>query len=513
MAGAESNAVRPPMAVFRTVLTIFFLLPATFVRADSRWKLIYYRQYGNQLNANNRTIENHCFNDNGTKAAGIGVTNLSNSGWAIFGTTDFTGWNRLNPLDPNNCAYDIRICDPSTPTDQSPNFNWQNTLEPWPDYYSYITWWMKVSDDTRVRAFPQKPVYHYDLVDGLNQAGGFTGGCIPTGWVEAPGANSDYRELPTGGWATYQAQTFVVPAGINRIVAASAFLTRGSTPPGPKFTYRATIREGSPTGTQIGPATVSREVFSGEFKEVAVCWPLNGVPVTEGQTYALHLEATDGQGFNVYRTVNNNYPNGSLWHGGTHVAEHDMVAVVVGVGYDASPPHISRNPALLTKSVVRKNNLPNDTFTIANGGGGTLNYTITDNASWLSVDPPGGSSTGETDTISILYGTAGLAIGSYSGTITINATGADNTPQTVVVNLSVTAPPFAPCDFDTDHDVDQEDFGVFQSCYTGPGVNQTDPACSGALLDLDTDVDYEDFARFLACMGGPDIPVDTTCAD
>jgi len=133
--------------------------------------------------------------------------------------------------------------------------------------------------------------------------------------------------------------------------------------------------------------------------------------------------------------------------------------------------------------------------------------------SWLSVDPAGGTSTSETDTISVLYSTAGLAIGSYSGTITINATGADNTPQTIVVNLSVTAPPFAPCDFDTDHDVDQEDFGVFQGCYSGPGADQTDETCAGARLDQDADVDGDDFTKFVGCMSGAGVAAVTTCAD
>ena len=40
-----------------TVLLVFALVPARTVIADSRWMLIYYRQYGNQLNANNRTID------------------------------------------------------------------------------------------------------------------------------------------------------------------------------------------------------------------------------------------------------------------------------------------------------------------------------------------------------------------------------------------------------------------------------------------------------------------------
>ena len=31
-------------------------------------------------------------------------------------------------------------------------------------------------------------------------------------------------------------------------------------------------------------------------------------------------------------------------------------------------------------------------------------------------------------------------------------------------------PPMAKCDFDHDGDVDQEDYGRFQTCYTGPGI-------------------------------------------
>ena len=51
-------------------------------------------------------------------------------------------------------------------------------------------------------------------VDGLNQASGFGGSCIPIGWIEAPGANSDYRELPDGGWATYGYD------GLDRLISA-----------------------------------------------------------------------------------------------------------------------------------------------------------------------------------------------------------------------------------------------------------------------------------------------------
>ncbi len=73
------------------------------------------------------------------------------------------------------------------------------------------------------------------------------------------------------------------------------------------------------------------------------------------------------------------------------------------------------------------------TFTVRNAGSGTLSYAISDNASWLSVSPTSGSSTGEADTITVSADRSGLADGSHNATITINPdTGAN---QTIAVTL------------------------------------------------------------------------------
>ena len=60
-------------------------------------------------------------------------------------------------------------------------------------------------------------------------------------------------------------------------------------------------------------------------------------------------------------------------------------------------------------------------------------------------------------------------------------------------------------DFDDDGDVDQEDFGRFQACYSSTG----DPApagCEDADLDSDSDVDRNDFGVFCSCMSGANLP-------
>jgi hypothetical protein len=66
---------------------------------------------------------------------------------------------------------------------------------------------------------------------------------------------------------------------------------------------------------------------------------------------------------------------------------------------------------------------------------------------------------------------------------------------------------------DRDGDVDQSDFGRFQACMSGPGVEQDDPACEFALLDDDADVDIDDLGILQDCMSGSNVPADPHCGD
>lgn len=77
-----------------------------------------------------------------------------------------------------------------------------------------------------------------------------------------------------------------------------------------------------------------------------------------------------------------------------------------------------------------------------------------------------------------------------------------------------------PGDFDGDGDVDQKDFGFFQTClgcqlcfegFTDPSY--LDPDCFKARLDDDADVDLDDFSIFEACVSGPTVPGNPYCAD
>jgi uncharacterized protein (TIGR03437 family) len=103
-----------------------------------------------------------------------------------------------------------------------------------------------------------------------------------------------------------------------------------------------------------------------------------------------------------------------------------------------SAPKISASPSLLNYAYQNGGNLPQAqaitvsatravAFTVAASGG-----------SWLSVSPTGAATPAS---LSVSVNPAGLNPGTYNGTITITASGASDSPQTVSVNLAVTSAP------------------------------------------------------------------------
>ena len=60
-------------------------------------------------------------------------------------------------------------------------------------------------------------------------------------------------------------------------------------------------------------------------------------------------------------------------------------------------------------------------------------------------------------------------------------------------------------DFDSDGDVDQADFGLFQHCVSGTGIGLSQ-GCGSTDLDSDGDVDSIDFSLFWPCMTGAGEP-------
>ena len=76
----------------------------------------------------------------------------------------------------------------------------------------------------------------------------------------------------------------------------------------------------------------------------------------------------------------------------------------------------------------------NAPFTVSTSGGGAVSFALSDDADWLGVTPPTGT-TPENCTATV--DTTGLAAGSYSGTITASSPGLAD--RTIVVSLNVAA--------------------------------------------------------------------------
>ncbi|HOA74104.1 MAG TPA: hypothetical protein PL151_20440 [Phycisphaerae bacterium] len=174
---------------------------------------------------------------------------------------------------------------------------------------------------------------------------------------------------------------------------------------------------------------------------------------------------------------------------------------------DLQTPLMRLSTELLTPQVWIGGNAAPDSFTIRNVGPGTMTYSLAVSAPWLQVAPAAGSCEAEPDTIGVTYQTVGMRAGTYMATITISSPEAINSPQTVAVELTVqTVGP----DLDGDADVDQEDFGLLQACFTGEG-NAPPAGCSRADFDGDNDVDVTDFLTFSACFTRPGEPATPGC--
>jgi len=78
-------------------------------------------------------------------------------------------------------------------------------------------------------------------------------------------------------------------------------------------------------------------------------------------------------------------------------------------------------------------------FALTNIGGGTLSWTLSDNAAWLLLNTASGTTTTETDTISASVTISGLAAGTYNAIITVTAAGSTNSPRQIPVSLTIRA--------------------------------------------------------------------------
>lgn len=120
------------------------------------------------------------------------------------------------------------------------------------------------------------------------------------------------------------------------------------------------------------------------------------------------------------------------------------IPVTLTVTGTTPAPSISITPTALSFSGIEGGTSPAaQLISLKNPSGGTLTWSANSNAAWLGLSGVSGTTTTETDSISANVNLTGLAVGTYTGAITVSASGATNTPQVIPVSLTVSSAPTA----------------------------------------------------------------------
>lgn len=178
----------------------------------------------------------------------------------------------------------------------------------------------------------------------------------------------------------------------------------------------------------VGGNTYRGNVFSGANSVTG------GVADTRNNVESVFIPAGVSGSFTVtVRAIN---IAGDGVPGNADTTDQDF-ALVIYNGSAGAPtnPTIGVSPSSFSFTATAGGANPaNQSLSITNTGGGTLNWTASDNATWLSVSPTSGTAP---STVTVSANIAGLTPGTYNGTITVTATGATNSPVGVPVTLTV----------------------------------------------------------------------------
>ncbi len=118
---------------------------------------------------------------------------------------------------------------------------------------------------------------------------------------------------------------------------------------------------------------------------------------------------------------------------GTTPGEQSFVATL-------GAPTIQQTPRLLSPAAVQGSEPSGDVILLSNTGYADLNYTIAEDASWLSVTPSSGTlAPGASQLLTVAYASSGLPPGAYATVLEIQDPEATNHHQEVDVSLTVEA--------------------------------------------------------------------------
>ncbi len=238
---------------------------------------------------------------------------------------------------------------------------------------------------------------------------------------EASGTPPDLVSVPdVVGLTQATAETAITGAGL--VVGTVSTATSDTMPAG------VVMNQTPAAGASVAPGSTVTFVVS--------LGPAVSVPNVVGLTQAAAETAITDGGLTVgtvTTATSATVPAGNVISqtpaAGASVAQQSGVDLVVSSG---APPALSVSPTSLSFTAVEGGvDPPSQTVTVNNTGGGTLNWTVSDDRGWLTATKSGAT------TITVSVGVGSIQAGNSNGTITVTASGASNSPQSIPVTLTV----------------------------------------------------------------------------
>ena len=237
--------------------------------------------------------------------------------------------------------------------------------------------------------------------------------------------------------------TISVAGGDGSTIAIGVSLVVGSTTGG-FYSSVDSLQNTCAVGSEAVPQTF--QIWS---DSVSLSYAITGAPTW--------LKCTPSSGnlvAGMRQTINVYYPSSTLTAGayaatlavtgtassGKTITLSVSVKLIVGASLSVSPTSLAQTSGVSADASPQS-------LQVWNAGTGSLSFSVTSDATWLTCIPTSGASTGAGDivTVDVLYGTSALAVGTYTAKITIRTGNASDTTaigvtlkilDTPVVNVS-----------------------------------------------------------------------------
>jgi len=239
-----------------------------------------------------------------------------------------------------------------------------------------------------------------------------------------------------------RAEAFPAPANSTGTVGAIALYLDSTSGTGPVYVGLYANNNGHP-GTLLGQGSTTSPV-AGDWNQIAIApsgvtagqqyWiAVLGTQSTspyfrDRQTTACHSETTPQ---NTLTSLPATWTTGTVWNT-CYISAYGLPAT-------GTSPVLSVTPTSLSFSATQGGANPgSSSVSVSNTGSGSLTFTASSDQSWLSVSPASGTAPA---TLQVSAAVGSLTAGTYTGHVTVTASGAQGSPVTVTVTFTVASPP------------------------------------------------------------------------